>query len=60
LENLVADRVLRLDRGFYHWNPDAASEHVGVSWQQLKRGGASPQLTAYLTRFVNANRALFD
>lgn len=59
LQRLLTDRLLRLEDGFYHWAPDVASKVLGVSWLQLRKGQASPTLSAYLQRFVADNASLF-
>jgi hypothetical protein len=59
LSSLVGDGIFRIDGNFYHYQPDVASRILGVTWQQLRRGGSSDALSRYLTRFVEANRDLF-
>jgi hypothetical protein len=52
LERLKADRILKLVGSRYHWSPDDAARHVGISYQQLRDGETSPTLTDYLKGFL--------
>ena len=48
LSKLVSDGVLYLKGNFYHINPDNLSSHLGISWQELRKGKISDALTSYL------------
>jgi hypothetical protein len=48
LERLIADGVLSLRGSFYYVNPDAQGKHLGINWQDLRRGQPSEALLAYL------------
>ena len=56
---LVRDGVLKLEGNFYHYQPERASLTLGITWQELRRGGSSKMLGAYLAGFVAGNAALF-
>jgi hypothetical protein len=60
LEQMKADKILRLDGKFYHWQSDSASQHVGTTWQELRRGVASPKLLVYLNRFAEMHSNLLS
>jgi hypothetical protein len=48
LQKLVEDKVLLLKGAFYHLDPVALNEHVGVSWDELRRGQTPDSFIAYL------------
>jgi hypothetical protein len=60
LQTLITDSILVLKGTHYHLKPDQASELIGLSWQDLRRGIASKKLIAYLERFIKDHKDLFD
>lgn len=60
LASLVSNGILE-DRGNrYSWNPAKASEHLGVSWGNLRKGECPDTLREYLTKFIQQNSDLFS
>ncbi len=60
LEKLVQDGIMFLKGRFYHWSPEHADQLLRISWLNLRRGGASTELTAYLDDFITNNPGLFQ
>ncbi|MBX3384500.1 MAG: hypothetical protein KF864_13440 [Phycisphaeraceae bacterium] len=52
LQRLLDDGILRLDGKFYHWVPERADALLKVSWDDLRNRHVTPELKAYLNRFV--------
>lgn len=48
LSRLVQDDVLTLQGSMYYMEPEKLSAHVGVTWQDLRKGKMSDALAAYL------------
>jgi hypothetical protein len=59
LETLRKDGILKLDKEFYHWVPDRARELLSVSYHDLRNQRVTPELRAYLTRFIESNPGCF-
>jgi hypothetical protein len=60
LRYMLRDGILARHDDFYHWEPDAAARHVGVSWTDLRRGVPGERLGKYLQAFVDRNAGLFE
>jgi hypothetical protein len=58
LARLLEDRLLYTKGKFYFLDREVASNLVGVSWQDLRRGLTPPKLIGYLQRFADAHREL--
>jgi len=60
LNQLLADGIIRLENKFYHWCPDRADALLRVSWDALRQRRVTPELNAYLSRFVEGHPELFE
>jgi hypothetical protein len=48
LQRLLEDKVLHLDGKFYRLNPEGLNKHLGMSWENFRRGEASEDMLDYL------------
>lgn len=48
LRQLLKDGILTLEGAFYFMHPENVDTHLGVSWQDLKKGRISDKLVQYL------------
>ena len=50
LKHLVDDKILTLrSQKFYHINPPQLSEHLNVSWDELRKGSISKEMGKYVS-----------
>ena len=54
LNRLRDDGVLSLTGNFYHLHPEKVNEHLGISWQDFRRGRPSEALLNYLRSIVTS------
>ena len=60
LANLLKDGVMVLEGKFFHWEPKKADALLKISYDDLRRGRASAELSAYLNRFIGDHPDLFE
>ena len=48
LDRLVKDGILTLSGNFYFLQPDNVNAHLGISWEDLRKGRSSAKLLQYL------------
>ena len=59
LSRLLDDGIIKLEGKFYHWVSDRADAVLKVSWDDLRLRRVTPELKAYLKRFIEDNKNLF-
>lgn len=59
LKQLQKDNILTLKANHYHWNPAEASNHLGISWNDIDRGDIPSKLADYLKQFITMHKELF-
>ena len=59
LQKLLDDRILKLEKEFYHWVPERADALLRVSWPDLRNRHVTPEMKAYFSQFIAQNKKLF-
>ena len=52
LRKLVADRILALRGDMYYLDPNELGTHLGVSWQDLRKGQMPESLIRYIRAII--------
>jgi hypothetical protein len=59
LGRLLADGIIKLEGKFYHWVGERADALLKTSWNDLRHYRHTPELRAYLMKFIGDNQKLF-